>query len=128
MKRWIITCCLFITIKAYAQSSFKALIKDDKTKEILQGASANIDKLKMVSTSDSEGKLILKNVPNGEFEIEFRFVGYKEYKRSFKFPIDNTGFIEINLEQNAEELNEVTVQTTRSNRNIQDIPSRIEFL
>jgi len=78
MKELIIATLLLTTTKVFAQNNFKAIIKDDKTKEILQGASANIEKLKLTATSDAEGRLILNNIPNGELEIEFGFVGYNK--------------------------------------------------
>jgi len=129
MKKIIIVMCLLISTITFAQNNFRAIIKDEKTKEVLQSATANIKKLNLNSTSNEKGELTITDIPDGEFEIEFRFIGYEDYKKVFKFPFaDTTEFIEIALESNAAELGEVTVQTTRSSRSIQDIPTRIEFL
>src|SRR6266487_291125 len=111
MKKIIIVMCLLISTITFAQNNFKAIVKDEKTKEVLQSATANIKKLNLNSTSNEKGELTITDIPDGEFEIEFRFIGYEDYKKVFKFPFaDTTEFIEIALESNAAELGEVTVQ------------------
>lgn len=120
---------ILLTASSFGQNTFKAVIKDGKAKEPLVGASAYIDKLKLGAITDDKGQLAIANIPNGEFEIEFRYVGYKEKYQAFKFPLLNPDqIIEIDLEQDSNELGEVIVSTTRSSRSVEDIPTKIDVV
>ncbi|MGI8952256.1 MAG: TonB-dependent receptor [Chitinophagaceae bacterium] len=129
MKKLFIFLSLIGSQITFAQNSFNAIIKDEKTKEDLDGATAFIDKLKVGSTSADNGQLTISNIPNGEFEIEFRSSGYKNKIQNFKFPLPNPEqVIEILLEPESKELGEVVVQSTRSSRSIEDIPTRVDVI
>jgi iron complex outermembrane receptor protein len=119
----IVLCALY----TYAQNTFKAVLRDEKTKAVLSAASCYIEKLKKGASTDTNGSVIITDIPNGKFEIEFTFTGYEEKQKEFSFPVADTIY-EIDLEAKEQELEEVTVQTTRSNRTIKDIPTRIEVL
>ena len=112
----------------YGQNTFKAIIRDDKTKESLTGASATIPALKIGAIADTSGAITLK-VPNGKFEVVFTFIGYNKVEKTLTFPVQPANkIIEIYLEPQGGELAEVTIQTTRTNQNLSDIATRIEAL
>ncbi|MBW4889710.1 TonB-dependent receptor [Mucilaginibacter sp. HMF5004] len=118
---------LYITM-AYGQNTFRAIIRDDKTKQPLIGASAYIAALKLGTTTDTTGHLTL-SVPNGNFEIVFSYIGYSKTDKGITFPMKNPDSVtEIYLEPQGGELAEVTIQTTRTNQNLSDIATRIEAL
>ena len=127
MKKIFYLLCLFSAQNAFAQNTFKAIIRDEKTKETLIGATVSIETLKIGGTSNEKGEVTINNIPNGKFEIEFRYIGYDEKKEDVKFPLSkpNTVF-DIELEPKGTDLGEITVSTTRSSRSIKDIPTRIE--
>jgi iron complex outermembrane receptor protein len=111
----------------FAQNTLKVTIKNEKTKEILIGVSIFIKGTQNVTTSDTSGFAELKNIPNGKQTIIFNSVGFTTVERSITFPQEIT--LEILLEPSAEELDEVkVVSTTRSSRNIKNIPTRIETI
>ena len=129
MKNIILIICLLTAQKVFAQNSFKAIIKSEQTKEPLQGATAYIDKIKLRSISNNEGAITFTNIPNGDFEIEFSYVGFAPTKKQFIFPLKNQmKIIEIELEPNASQLGEVIVSTTRSSRSIKNLPTRVEVI
>lgn len=112
-----------------AQNTLKLIIKDDKTKLALPGATVYIAGLKKGATADTAGKITLANIPNGKFELKFSFVSYLAQDKTFTFPLkDSDAVSEIYLEPQAGELAEVVIQTTRTNQNLADIPTRIEAL
>ncbi len=122
---------LFILISRLvsAQNTFKAIIKNDRTKEALKGATVAIPDLKLSAAADSSGMITLNHIPNGNFEVEITYVGFVRQEKTFRFPLQKTTQIfEFSLEPQAGELAEVTVQTTRTNQNLRDIPTRIEAL
>jgi outer membrane receptor for ferrienterochelin and colicins len=129
MKKLLIILFILVCNSVYAQNIFKAVIKDDKTKLPLAGATAVINSLKKGATADTAGYITINNIPGGKFEITFSFVSYLSQDKTITFPQKNAaGILEIYLEPLAGELAEVTVQTTRTNQNLKDIPTRIEAL
>ena len=126
MKKLIII-LLLLPFLATAQNTFKATIIDEKTKEPLLGVSVILEGTQNGSTSDEKGFIELKNVPDGKQTIRFQSVGYGKKEKSFTFP--QTKSVEIYLEPSVENLEEVVVvATTRSSRNIKNIPTRIETI
>lgn len=113
----------------YAQNTYKVIVKDDKTKQVLPQVSVSIPTLNIGTTANAEGQIILTNIPNGKFELKFSLVGYLSQTKTVVFPLVNTGAeAEVYLEPESGELAEVMVQTTRTNQNLRDIPTRIEAL
>jgi outer membrane receptor for ferrienterochelin and colicins len=112
-----------------AQNIFHAKVFNDQTKAILKGATAYIPDLKISAAADSSGLIMIPNIPNGRFEIEISFVGFAKSEKVYSFPMQYPNQpIEISLGLATGELAEVTVQTTRTNQNLRDIPTRIEAL
>ena len=124
--------CLILVVTAHnlsAQNVLSIDIENEKN-EALIGATAQIKLLKLGSIADEKGHLTITNIPDGKFEVVFSFIGYKEKKKEFSFPILPLGMrLEVELESQNEDLEEVTIaSTTRSSRNIKDIPTRIETI
>jgi iron complex outermembrane receptor protein len=129
MKKLLVIIFILVCNIVHAQNILKAVIKDDKTKLPLAGATAVITSLKKGVTADTAGQIIINNIPNGKVEIMFSFVGYLPQAKTINFPAKNAAeALEIYLEPLTGELAEVTIQTTRTNQNLKDIPTRIEAL
>lgn len=127
MKKLIILIISLLPFFAKAQNTLKATIKNEKTREVLVGVSVVIKGIQNGKTSDTSGFVELKNIPNGKQTIVFNTVGFTTVEKNIVFPQAAT--IEIYLEPSSEELDEVTVvSTTRSSRNIKNIPTRIETI
>ena len=125
--RKILSLLFIITFSTnvFAQNTFKTIIKDEKTNESLIGVSVLLKGTQNGTTSDDKGFAELKNIPNGKQTIIIKSVGFKEKEKSILFPQSDT--ITIFLEPSSEELEEVKiVSSTRSSRNIKNIPTRIE--
>jgi outer membrane receptor for ferrienterochelin and colicins len=120
---------VFITFSTnlFAQNTFNAILKNEKTKETLESVSVFIVNSQNTSTSDKNGLVTIENIPNGKQTIVFNLIGYRKKVKTFEFPQNET--FEVFLEQIAEELEEVeTTSTTRSSRTIKNIPTRIEAI
>lgn len=113
---------------AWAQNTFKAIVKDGKNKEILIGVNAVLNKTTNGASSDENGIITISNIPNGVQHITFSYLGFKSETKSFSFPLSSTAPVEIFLEQDEEILEEVIISSTRGTRSIQNIPTRIEFI
>ncbi|WP_276484808.1 TonB-dependent receptor [Paraflavitalea pollutisoli] len=110
-----------------AQHSLIAIIKDADSKEPLTGASVQLAGSKAGVASNVNGIAILDNIPTGEAKIVFSHTGYEEHTETIKFPRPVDTLIVL-LEHEGEEMEEVVVQSTRSTRTIQNIPTRVELI
>ncbi len=120
---------LLYTTATIAQNTFKAAIKDSATHQILKGATAVIKGLKQINTTDSNGVIILKNIPDGKQIISVSFIGYETIDITLNFPsIDTSQLSLIYLEATHEELEQVIVSSTRTSRTIATTPTRIETI
>lgn len=112
---------------ATAQNTFKAIIKDEKTKKALDSVSVFLTGNQNGSTtSDEKGFVVIENIPSGKQTIVFSSFGYRKMEKNILFPQNET--IEIFLEPSSEELEEVKVTSTRSSRTIKNTPTRIEAI
>ena len=126
MKRIIIILTL-LPFLAKAQNTLKATVKNEKTKEVLVGVSVLLKGSQIGTTTDTSGYAELKNIPDGKQTIVFNSIGFTAIEKNIVFP--QTATIEILLEPSEEELEEVkVVSSTRSSRNIKNIPTRIETI
>ncbi|WP_448634959.1 TonB-dependent receptor [Pedobacter panaciterrae] len=131
MKKLIVLLAvLLFTVSAYAQNTYKALVKDAKTNKPLAGASVKLLGSAISSVSGFDGHVALSNVPAGPQVIQFSYIGFKTKTDTLTFPIDQTADIVVLLEAAAEEeeLDEVVVSATRSSRTIDNIPTRVEVI
>lgn len=114
-------CCI-------AQNSFKAIIKGAHTQESLAGVSAFVEGTRNGATADANGFLEIKNIAEGKHVVVFSSIGYLQRKDTFQFPMENKEPVTILLSPEASEIEEVVVEATRSNRSIENIPTRVETL
>nr|WKN34567.1 TonB-dependent receptor [Tunicatimonas sp. TK19036] len=129
MKNIIIGLCLCgMTLGLQAQNQFTAIVKDQDSQEVLPGATAEIKKTGQGQTADANGRLQFTGFPDGSIEIVFRFVGYEPEQITLQFPEDDGRSLEVGLHHHHEELEEVTVTSTRSSRTIADLPTRVETI
>lgn len=127
MKK-IITLLFLLPLFAKAQNSCTIVLQAAGTKEPIKGATVRFKRIKLSGISDSTGKVMFNNIPNGELEVEISSIGYKEVEKEFKFPLSAAGAIQIYMEVAEQELDEVTVSSTRSNRSIRNTPARVEVI
>jgi outer membrane receptor for ferrienterochelin and colicins len=114
---------------AFSQNTYQAQVKDHDSKKILPGATIVIQGLSLGGVADDQGVVRIDNIPNGTFYLEIRFLGYEKLKVKRTFPLDPASPIEVFfLEHDEEELEELIVQTNRSSRVIEDVPTRVEII
>lgn len=128
-KVYIITILAFMSFLANAQNIFKAIIKDSYTNEVLIGSTAVVKGTANGSSADPNGKVEIKNVPDGKQTIVFSYIGYEKRELTFIFPLANS-FQEqiIFLKSEIKEMEEVVVTTTRINSRIEEIPIKVDVL
>lgn len=128
IKLIFLLCFVFNSNLVFTQTTFKAVLKDSKTKEALAGATALLKGTTKGATADVNGLLTIADIADGKQIIEFRFIGYETFTDTFIFPLTGTYPLEIFLHLKAEELEEVIVSSTRSSRTFKEIPTRMELI
>ncbi|MBR1774900.1 MAG: TonB-dependent receptor [Bacteroidales bacterium] len=129
MKRIIVIVSFLITILcANAQNNLVIKITDGETKENLLGATAQIQGTNIGASANNDGIIELKNITSGKHIVICRFIGYKEQKIGVELPLtaQDTLFVMMTKEEN--ELEDIIIVSTRSNRSIKNIPTRVEFI
>ncbi len=114
---------------AVAQHTFTATILDAESSQSLPGVTVYLPEIERGGSTDDDGKIIINNIPSGEFTLRFSFIGYETKRLNYSFPLPDSlqGRI-IDLEPANEELEEVIISSTRSSRTIEDTPTRVEFI
>lgn len=112
-----------------AGNIFKAQIIDGDCGEELTGATARLEGTSIGGVADSEGIVVIENIPDGIHTIIFSCIGYETDEKSFSFPLEDPGkLIIIRLEEDENELEEVVITATRGTRTFKDLPTRVEFI
>lgn len=118
---------IFSAYHACGQNHLSVVLKDKSTDEPLMGATAILEGTTTGASADSDGKLTIRNIPDGNHVIVFSFVGYETIRRSFTFPIKADQPLKIYL-SGGKELENIYISATRSTRSIDDIPTRMEVI
>lgn len=113
----------------HAQNEFKAKIVDHETGDPLFGVTVQIPKLEIGGTTQESGQITIEGIPDGEYKVRFSYIGYETLERTFTFPLRaGQGMPTIELHATHQELEQITITSTRSTRSIEDIPTRVEFI
>ncbi|WP_348797439.1 TonB-dependent receptor [Flavobacterium adhaerens] len=115
---------------AQAQNKITFHIKNADNNEAVKGASAKIEETNSVILSGNDGNIIIENLKDGDYTLSISIEGFAPNKTLFKVP-STVSLIEIKLqseEEEAEEMEEIIVTSTRGTRTISNIPTRVEFI
>ena len=81
------------------------------------------------SAADSTGVVTFSGLAAGKYNFRFSYTGFQSRHETITIPYEGGRPYEILLQaEEEEEEEEVIVQSTRSTRTIQNIPTRVEFI
>jgi len=129
MRLFVVLVAVLLTAQiSLAQNTFKVTVKDQETKQPVVGAKVSVTGTEVSATTDTDGVAQLAGVPDGEQTVEVFSVGYETKELKLSFPLatqsEHVVFIKV-----TNELGEVTVvATTRTGREIDDVPTRVEAI
>lgn len=113
---------------SFAQNTFKAQILDEESNEPLPGATLYFPQLELGESADQEGMVSVANIPNGTHNLQVQFLGYETQRLKITFPLESPLTMIFKLEHEHEELEVLLVQSNRSSRVIEDVPTRVEII
>jgi outer membrane receptor for ferrienterochelin and colicins len=115
---------LSVNTLVLAQGSIKGrIISDGKPLSFINISLLNTS---FGTTSDSLGNYILKNIPLGNYQIQFSGVGFKPFKTSVNLSPNKTVTLHANLEENLSELQAVVVTGTMKESFVTQSPVHVE--
>ncbi|HRN93944.1 MAG TPA: carboxypeptidase-like regulatory domain-containing protein, partial [Chitinophagales bacterium] len=122
------TICEVAKAQSGFTQKFKVFIQEENEEEPLQDVVANIVGTNISSVSDSSGKVILSNVPQGNYVIEFSLIGYFKKKVKRNVVKSDSTFVKVYIEPKEEALETITVVTSRTNTRIEMNPIAIDVV
>jgi outer membrane receptor for ferrienterochelin and colicins len=127
VKTFIFFFAVLLTAQiSFAQNAFRATIKNEETKQPITGARISVRDAEISATTNASGKAELTNVPEGEQIIEIIADGFEIQQLNLTFPLADQSERIILLKVN--EVGEVIISTTRTGREIDDTPTRVEAI
>ena len=129
MRSFIIVIFLGWLTGSSAQNTFEAIVRDRDSRAPLMGVTAQIAALDKGAVSGEDGRVRISGIPTGTYTVTLRYLGYEPLDLSIDFPqgTDETPPVLL-MSPEVEQMDEVTLTSTRSSRTIRDIPTRIEFI
>lgn len=112
----------------FAQNNFSAIVKDAETNEALMDVNVVLKGTTNGTSTNQDGKASLTKIPNGTQSFAFTYVGYSELTKTFVFPKDAGRIHEVFLSKDQGIIDEIIVESSRSNKSISVTPTRIEAL
>ncbi|MEM1336896.1 MAG: TonB-dependent receptor [Bacteroidota bacterium] len=128
MNKYIMSFGLMLLFCAFghAQNTLEIKVLTQKEKEPLLGATVYIASLGKGATTNFGGIAILEEIPDGTYKVQISYLGFNTLATSISVPVDTE--LTFYMEESANALDEIVLQTTRSTRTIEKIPTRIEFI
>lgn len=103
-------------------------VVDKKTGEHLPYITISLKGTTIGTTTDATGHYFLKNLPEGKFTIEARFVGYETSQQEVTLKKGSTLEINFELEESNVSLNEVVVSANRNETSRRLAPTLVSIL
>ena len=120
---------LFGMVSILAQNTLDISVKDSLNGEPLLGVTAVLSSLEKGAISNESGEIHMENIPDGSFQLRLSYIGYATLKLNLTFPLDESVQRQtFFLVPQTEEMEEITLVSTRSTRTIEDIPTRVEVI
>ena len=127
MKLIVFIAVLLAAQVSFAQNTFKVSVKDETTKEAIVGANVTVKDTPISATTDSQGAAQLTSIPDGVQTIVIFSPGYETKELTLIFPLtsqpETVAFMKV-----TNEVGEVTILSTRTGREIDDVPTRVEAI
>ncbi|MDX5478763.1 MAG: carboxypeptidase-like regulatory domain-containing protein, partial [Cyclobacteriaceae bacterium] len=110
--------CLFIflfwSFSSFAQTgTISGKVTDSQTGEALPFCNVFINNSTMATTTDLDGNFILENIPEGDFEIGFSFIGYQALQKHASIKPGSKLTFNVSLVSLEQELSDVEIKASR---------------
>lgn len=112
---------------SFAQNTLTLTVKDEVTKEAIAGANVTVKDTPISVTTDAQGAAQLTSIPDGVQTIVIFSPGYETRELTLTFPLTSQPETVVFMKV-TNEVGEVTILSTRTGREIDDVPTRVEAI
>lgn len=126
MQKLVLFFFLITAQIAVGQNELKVHVKSEQHSEPIEGAKVYIKGAQIGGYTDQNGTATLKNVPDGPQVILISAIGFSQRQVEYNLPISEEPT--VLLTPDVQEIEEIRVEATRSNRSISNLPTRTEIL
>jgi len=123
----ILVSIVFLCSSAYGQKSWtlKGTVLDDENLPLI-GATVFLSQIEKGTTSDSQGRFAIDNIPVGSYQIEISYIGYQTLEDTVS--INNDTKYDVRLSATALSLNEVVITDNYTEARKKEEPLNIEIV
>jgi outer membrane receptor for ferrienterochelin and colicins len=129
LRLFLAATLLSLASTAFGQSgnSVRMTVRNHDTKEPIADANVAVKDTEIAAKTDASGVAALTGIPDGQKVVVITSLGYDEAELNLTFPLtdnsERTVFLEL-----SNEVGEVTVESTRTGREIEAEPTRVEAI
>jgi iron complex outermembrane recepter protein len=109
MHLFIKAMLLLVLTPIYSQNAISGTISDSNTNEPLSYVNIFLPKLEKGTVSDENGHFSIDNLPSGNHEILFSFIGFETQSKTIKIPFSEN--LNISLTPSAIEMKDIIIST-----------------
>ena len=114
------------SLSAFAQFSIKGSIKDSLSGKYLASVNIYLEGLNRGTATNSEGFFEFENISTGNYTLKVTHIGYSE--KTIKLDLTNSNELSILLIPYTIEMPSVVISATRYEKDVKDVPGRIELV
>ncbi|MDT0621574.1 TonB-dependent receptor [Croceitalea vernalis] len=108
------------------KSDIQITVYSEDENEPLIGATVYFETLEKGAITNFDGIAEFTEIPNGQHSTVISFLGFQTLETTIQVPSDADYIFKLKVDANV--LDEVVLQSTRSTRTVKKIPTRIEFI
>ncbi len=129
---WFIFCISILTVQLHAQSTIlNGTVRSGKAGMLLPGSSVYLENTNKGSSTNGQGKFVIKDVTPGDHVLVVSNLGYHTYRQHIKVGKGENPALEIHLDESVLDLPGVVVEAntmTGGHSGIRDIPGSAYYL
>ena len=128
-KLIVLIAVLLAATAAFAQTTnkLKVTVKNQETGEAVAGAGVALKDTEISAATGADGVAELAGIPDGEQTVVISSPGYETVERKLIFPLAGGSDLVVTLTV-TNEVGEVTIRSTRTGREIDAEPTRVEAI
>ena len=114
-------------VSSFAQNDLRVIVQNEATKEPVAGATVSVSETELTAVTDAAGRAQIPDLANGERTISVFSPGYETMEFKLIFPLADPAE-KLVLIKVTNEVGEVTITSTRTGREIEAEPTRVEAI
>lgn len=127
MKYLYASLFLIFSLSAIAQKTVTIQVVDDKG-TALSYASVLLKGTNFGKTTNSDGKVIFKDLPFGEYQLVTSYIGYLQYEQTIKIEEDGLENFTAQLQKGVDIFEEIVVTGTQRENRVSESPIKVDIL